>query len=412
MHGVQPAANLTETTKDTFDGVLCFGGVDWWYHNRAHSDIQIMSQLSEKLPVLFINSLGMRTPRPRSSTQPWRRIFRKLRSISKGLRRIAPMMWVFSPLMLPPTSKRWVRKLNSRLIAVQIRLVSKIVGIHHWLTWVTVPTASDVLEALPDSVTFFNRSDAFSKFPEACEEFVKSCEEKLLNNSDLVLYVNRKLMVEDIGSQDRKYYLGHGVDYDRFFSTSGNRKSIHPELASLKHPIIGFFGAIDDYTVDLKLLKFAAKSLQEMSFVLIGLSTLDISDITSLPNVHYFGFRPYSEIPKFGASFDVGIMPWLKNEWIEYCNPIKLKEYLALGIPIVTTPIPQADEYPGLLSIATTPQKFVEAIRISVTSDDEHSRLLRQKAVEKDSWRHKAAEVLELAKNIRHRRPVYTQEES
>jgi glycosyltransferase involved in cell wall biosynthesis len=387
--------------EDTFDGVLCFGGVDWWYHNRAHSDVQIMFQLSEKLPVLFINSLGMRTPRRRNSTQPWRRILRKLGSIVKGLRKVAPAMWVFSPIMLPPTSRPWVRKINGRLIAAQIRVILKIVGIHRWLTWVTVPTASDVLTGLPNSVTFFNRSDAFSKFPEASEEFIKSCEAELLNSSDMTLYVNRNLMAEDIGSQDCKYYLGHGVDYDRFAGANGDGKTIHSELSSLKRPIVGFFGAIDDYTVDLKLLKFAAESLQDMSFVLIGLSTLDISDITSLPNVHYFGFKPYSEIPEFGASFDVGIMPWLQNEWIDYCNPIKLKEYLALGIPVVTTPIPQAQEYPGLLSIATTPEEFVEAIRVSVASDDVRSRLLRQEAVERDSWRHKAAEVLELAENIR-----------
>ncbi len=401
MHEGQPIACSARMAKDTFDGVLCFGGVDWWYHNRAHSDVQIMYQLSKKLPVLFINSLGMRTPSPGRSTQPCKRILRKLMSIAKGLRKVAPGMWVFSPLMLPPTSKSWARKINGRLIAAQIRLLLKIVGIHRWLTWVTVPTASDVLEALPDGVTFFNRSDVFSKFPEACGEFIKSCEAKLLNNSDITLYVNRKLMTEDVGPQNRKYYLGHGVDYDQFVGAKGNGKSMHPELSSLNRPIIGFFGAIDDYTIDLKLLKFAAESLQEMSFVLIGLSTLDISDITSLPNVYYFGFRPYSEVPEFGAGFDVGIMPWLQNEWIDYCNPIKLKEYLALGIPIVTTPIPQAQEYPGLLSIATTPEGFVKAIRVAVASDNEHSRLLRQKAVEKDSWTHKADEVLQLAENVR-----------
>ncbi len=402
----------SETQETVFDGLLCFGGVDWWYHNRAHSDVRIMCRLSEKLPVLFINSLGMRTPLPGKTTHPARRICRKLRSILKGLRKVRPNMWVFSPIMLPPTTRLWVRKINGRLIAAQIRLILKIVGIHRWLTWVTVPTASDVLAALPDSVTFFNRSDAFSKFPEASEEFIKSCEAELLKSSDMTLYVNRKLMAEDIGSQNCKYYLGHGVDYGRFASANGNGKTIHSELSSLKRPIIGFFGAIDDYTVDLKLLKFAAESLQDMSFVLIGLSTLDISDITSLPNVHYFGFRPYSEIPEFGASFDVGIMPWLQNEWILYCNPVKLKEYLALGLPVVTTPIPQGDEYGDLMTVARTPQEFVEAIRVSVTANDRQLRQRRQKAVEKDSWRHKAAEVLELAENIRLRQLASKQEDS
>jgi len=393
--------------KTIFDGMLCFGGVDWWYHNRAHSEIQIVRQLSNRIPVVFVNSLGMRMPRPKLSTQPWRRILRKLGSIAKGLRKVAPTMWVFSPLMLPPINNNLVRKINAHIIAAQIRIVLNIVGIRRWLTWVTIPTASYILEALPHSVTIFNRSDAFSKFPEACEEFIKSCEQKLLKNCELTLYVNRKLMAEDNGPEDRKYYLGHGVDYSRFASASGNGKIVHSALAHLNRPIVGFFGAIDDYTVDLKLLKFVVKSLPEMSFVLIGLSTLDISDLTSLSNVHYFGFKPYVEIPKFGASFDVGIMPWLQNEWIDYCNPIKLKEYLALGIPIVTTPIPQVDEYPGLLSVATTPQEFVEAIRTSLATNDEHSKLLRQKAVEKDSWSYKATEVLELVKKIEHQQSPF-----
>ena len=381
--------------KQKRPGVICFGGVDWWYHNRAHSDIQIMQSLSKHIPVLFVNSLGMRTPRPGVSTQPLRRILRKLSSIFKGLKKVGPLMWVFSPLMLPPSSNRLVRKINAGLIAFQIRLISRLIGLCPEFIWVTIPTAGDVLEMLPKSIIVFNRSDIFSEFPEVCREFISSCEKNMLDRSDIAIYVNKKLMANDIGPQDRKYYLGHGVDYACFAEAAGNGNS-HPELSDLKRPVVGFFGAIDDYTVDLELLKFAAVSLPEMSFLLIGLSTLDISEITSLPNVRYLGFRPYSEIPRLGAQFDVGIMPWLQNEWIENCNPIKLKEYLALGIPVVTTPIPQAEDYPGLLSVARTPAEFVEAIRSAVKSDNEDLRLKRQRVVEKDSWQNKAARVLEL----------------
>ncbi len=383
-----------------YDGILCFAGIDWWYHNQAHSEAQIMRELSRHICVIFVNSLGMRTPRAGVSTQPVRRILRKLGSMSKGLRKVAPGMWVFTPVMLPPGGSGQIRKINARLIAVQIQRVLKAAGIRRWLTWVTVPTAAEVLKVLPQSVTIFNRSDAFSKFPEVSEEFIRLCEEELLEHSDLTLYVNRKLMAEDIGPANRKYYLGHGVDYERFAGVNGEKKKVHPALANLKRPIVGFFGAIDDYTVDLKLLKFAAQSLPQMSFVLIGLSTVDISDITSLPNVHYFGFRPYSEIPEFGAGFDVAIMPWLRNEWIEYCNPIKLKEYLAIGSPIVTTDIPQAEDYPGLLSVAKTPEEFVEAIRSSVSESNGKLKLMRREAVRGDTWESKANKVLELAAKI------------
>lgn len=309
-------------------------------------------------------------------------------------------MWVLSPVMLPPSSRISIRSFNARLIAKQVSRALARIGLRRWFTWVTVPTAADVLDYLPSTITVFNRSDKYSKFPEASESFIKTCEEKLLKSSDLILYVNHKLMAEDIGPHSRKYYIGHGVDYDHFAGSIEDNTSIHSDLAGLKRPIVGFFGAIDDYTVDLKLLKFAAQSLPDMSFVLIGLSTVDISDITSLPNVRYMGFRPYSEIPKLGASFDVGIMPWLQNEWIEYCNPVKLKEYLALGIPVVTTPIPQAGDYPHLLSVANTSEGFVQAIRDVIAADNMCLRQLRKRSVENDSWQHKAMEVLQLVNTV------------
>ncbi|MEJ2703101.1 MAG: glycosyltransferase [Sedimentisphaerales bacterium] len=372
------AAPPGRSGQEVFDGVLCIAGVDWWYHNRGHSEVRIMCQLAETLPVLFVNSLGMRTPRPGVSTQSGRRIFRKLCSMAKGLRKVAPQMWVFSPIMLPPCSKPWVRRMNARLVAAQIRLVLKAIGMRRWFTWVTIPT-------------------------------VKSCEDAMLKKSDLVLYVNRTLMNEDMALEERKRFLGHGVDYDRFVEASRNRNSVPSELAGLQRPIVGFFGSIDDYTTDLKLLKFAAESLPDMSFVLVGMSTLDISDLTSLSNVHYLGFQPHQRIAELGACFDVGIVPRLQNEWVAYSNPIKVKEYLALGIPIVATPIPPAKEYPDLVSVAATHEEFVEALRRAVMLNTDELRLTRQKAVEKDSWRAKAREVLTLAVKLEEQRSMLTQ---
>jgi glycosyltransferase involved in cell wall biosynthesis len=397
--------NESRADNKVFDGVLCFGGIDWWYHNRAHSDAQIMRRMAERLPVLFVNSLGMRTPAPGRSTQPFHRIARKARSILRGLRKVGPQMWVYSPIILPPSGRPWVRKLNARLVGAQIRWVLKRIGIRRWFTWVTVPTACDVLDRLPKSLTVFNRSDAFSKFPEAHEGYIRSCEEKMLTRSDLTLYVNTKLMAEDVGAAGRKYYIGHGVDFDTFVQAARERRPC-PEYAGLKRPIVGFFGAIDDYTVDLKLIKHSAQVLSDMSFVLIGMTTLDISDITSLPNVRYLGFRPYSEIPRLGAAFDVGIMPWLAVDWIAYCNPVKLKEYLALGLPIVTTPIPQADEYASVLTVARTPEEFVQAIRDGAALNGDGVRARRQQRVQGDSWQNKADEILTLVRDTARRQRV------
>src|SRR5689334_10431355 len=82
------------------DGVVCFAGVDWWYHNRGHSECQIMRRLARRAPVLWVNSLGMRVPRPGRSDLLIRRYYRKLKSTLKGLRRDPSGMWVYSPLFV------------------------------------------------------------------------------------------------------------------------------------------------------------------------------------------------------------------------------------------------------------------------------------------------------------------------
>src|SRR3989339_2109138 len=96
-----------------YDSVVCFAGQDWWYHNRAHSDVQIMRNLSDRIKVLFVNSIGMRMPSPGKSSDFLGKIVRKLSSISKGLVKVSDNMWVFSPIMLPPSLNNKVRMLNA-----------------------------------------------------------------------------------------------------------------------------------------------------------------------------------------------------------------------------------------------------------------------------------------------------------
>ena len=82
--------NTVASDERIFDGVICFGGEDWWYHNRGHYDIRMMRQLSKHVPVLYVNSLGMRAPDPREGAMFFRRILRKLGSFRRSSPRTQP----------------------------------------------------------------------------------------------------------------------------------------------------------------------------------------------------------------------------------------------------------------------------------------------------------------------------------
>ena len=84
-----------------YDGIICFGAEDWWYHNRGHNDIRFMRELAKEMPVLFINSLGLRIPKLKRDTNTLGRIKRKLKSIARGRVHVENDFYVISPTLIP-----------------------------------------------------------------------------------------------------------------------------------------------------------------------------------------------------------------------------------------------------------------------------------------------------------------------
>ncbi len=120
---------------------------------------------------------------------------------------------------------------------------------------------------------------------------------------------------------------------------------------------------------------------------------MDLDVLLALPNVHWLGQRPHALVPSYGAGFDVALMPWHDNAWIRACNPIKMKEYLALGLRTVTTDFPEAHRYAGLLDIADGPADFVAKVRNALDEPDGKDGA-RRASVASDSWEARAEHLL------------------
>ncbi|SHJ85920.1 Glycosyltransferase involved in cell wall bisynthesis [Tessaracoccus bendigoensis DSM 12906] len=376
-------------------GFIWFAAQDWWYHNQAHSDFQLMKEVSRSRPVLVVNSLGLRAPGPKTSVNPGRRILRKLRSMTKFLRRPLPDLpnfFVYTPLMLPIYGRSGpLFRFNAFLIRCQVRLAAWVIGLPKVSAiGATIPTAWPVIERMRRSTLVFNRSDLQSAFPEANGEWVADLEYQFLVHSNLVLYVSHELMRRDeaiVGS--RSHFIDHGVDLGHF-SKEG---PVDPEIETFPRPRIGFFGGLDDYVVDMDLLLDVARRIPGASLVLIGDATCSMEELTGLPNVHWLGFRSYHDIPALGRGFDVALMPWLDNEWIRFANPIKLKEYLALGLPVVSTDYPEVEAYREMVRVVADRGDFVDEVQAVLEDPGDPDR--RAAFVEPYSWAGRAAVLLE-----------------
>ena len=374
--------------------VLCFGGEDWWYHNRAHVDMQLMRRFARTGRVLYVNSIIMRKPNLAEGAMFFRRLRRKLKSICRGLVEAAPNFFVYSPLTFPVHHIPGADRLNQRGLEAQVVRQKRRTGLRAPVVWAACPAACETALRLDRRALVYQRTDRYEEYPGADSASVTGMDRTLKSEADLTVFANRALYEEESGNCRRALYLDHGVDYERF-ATAEREKRVPAAMAGIKRPIVGFFGGIDDHTSDVALSVEVARLCPEMSFVFVGAASSDLSELEALPNVFLFGKRPYEEIPHFGKCFDVAIMPWRQNRWIEACNPIKLKEYLALGKPIVTTPFRELDFYEGLVYKATGAREFAERIGQALQEDSLARRDARRRRVENETWEAKAKKVLE-----------------
>jgi glycosyltransferase involved in cell wall biosynthesis len=188
------------------------------------------------------------------------------------------------------------------------------------------------------------------------------------------------------------------VDVDHF---RPHPEAQHPsDVRRIPGPRIGFFGALDDFVVDFDLLEHVATEMPDASLVLIGDGDGPVERLRRYPNVHLLGRRPYQEIPAYGSAFDVAIMPWVDAPWIHRANPIKLKEYLSLGLPVVTTGFGELDGYLDRVRAAEDPAGFVAAIRDSL----EFGPLLEPEKLRASvlpfSWHSRAAVLMAAAERV------------
>jgi glycosyltransferase involved in cell wall biosynthesis len=142
--------------------------------------------------------------------------------------------------------------------------------------------------------------------------------------------------------------------------------------------------------VDVDLMAEVAKHFAGGSLVILGKITTDVSKLEALPNVHILGRKPYESLPAYCKGFDVALNPFRVNELTLNANPLKVREYLAAGLPVVSTPIPEV-EVLGLCRIADGPEETVREIEAALR-DPGPSRA-RSEAVRSESWEARLDEI-------------------
>jgi glycosyltransferase involved in cell wall biosynthesis len=264
----------------------------------------------------------------------------------------------------------------------------------HPVTWTYVPNTADVVGSLGEKCVVYHCVDEYAAFTDAAPE-VRFREIELLKKSDLVLVCSDHLMDGKRKMNRRTHLVTHGVDFEHFSRAADESTRIAEDLAGIPRPILGFHGLLADW-VNLPLVGEIARSRPGWSIVMIGKSETDLSPVQNLPNVHLLGHRPYERLPEYLRGFDVAILPFLCNELTFNSNPLKLREYLAAGLPVVAAPLPEVAKFANLVALAETPQEYISAIEHLLERGEIGASPVRSRLMAAESWDHKVGEMEEL----------------
>ena len=188
------------------------------------------------------------------------------------------------------------------------------------------------------------------------------------------------------------YYLN--FIFDHFSKASSKDTNIPKEIDAIKRPIIGFFGLIREW-LDMELIKHLATKCPDLSIVLIGKSAVDTSTLNGVKNIHLLGHKDYSTLPSYAKAFDVCIIPFKVNELTRNVNPIKLREYLAMGKPVVSTYMLEVAKY-KVVEIAETYDEFVKKIELCLKKNQESDIKERQDSIRTETWQYRMEKISEI----------------
>ncbi len=346
-----------------------------------------MRGLARENRVLWIDSVGNRAPT--ASARDLGRLAAKAASWAKGLREVEPNLHVLSPLALPFFGPA-ARRVNRVLLRAQVRAAMAWLGFGAPISWTFLPAAAPVAGALGESLVLYHCVDDFSAFSGTPAREIAELEADLCRRADLVLVSAETLLRERRVHNPETVLVRHGVDHAHFAKALDARTPIAPEVAALPRPILGFFGLVADW-VDVELLRHVALHFRNGSLVLLGSVTADVSALRGVANVHFLGRRPYAELPEFAKGFDVALLPFRINALTLAANPLKVREYLAAGLPVVSTAVPEV-EATGLCRIAATPDEYVDQIEAALREGGGPSGA-RSRAVAGESWEARLEEI-------------------
>ena len=350
--------------------VILFSTADWnsrYWTNKQH----VASQLAERgHRVLYVETVGLR--RPGLNRSDAARIIARFQNRLSAAATVRENVWRLSPLTIPFGHRsplvtylngQHLRKRIARWMAAN-RVVAPMVWTYH-------PYVRDIPHFIGASKLVYHCADNLGAIPGVDVQSFEAAESKLLAAADVTFTTSRALQERCSAiAGSRAHYFCNVADVAHFGSARGVRQ-LPADLERIPKPRLGYLGALSDFKLDFDLLEWIAQRRPDWHLVLIGDEREGQADerlarLAGRGNVHLLGWRPYAQLPQYMAGLDVGLLPELVNDYTRAMFPMKFFEYIAAGLPVVSTPLDAIREFSALYRAASGAESFVGEIEASL----------------------------------------------
>ena len=365
----------------TGENVVCFAK-DWDGHPTSNT--HLMRLLAQHNRVLWLESVAMRAPHV-GRRRDLRRMARRLAAAAHGVRRVEADLWVASPLVLPLPHSPWAAALNRRLLRRTVGRLCRRLGMERFQVWTFLPTAGDHARTLGGRPLVYYCVDDWAHSPDYDGARVAAAEARLCQAADVVFATSQALVAEKRRWNRRTHHAPHGVDHAHFVRALDPALPVAPEVARLGRPVLAVVGLLD-WRIDTGLLAALADRRPDWSLALVGPALTDLGALAARPNVHLLGRIPYVRLPAVLKGCAVGLVPFVIDEYTRHIDPVKLREYLSAGLPVVTTALPEVAAIDPSCRIVRGVDELVAAVDAALRDSSPEARMHRSMAMARQTW--------------------------
>jgi glycosyltransferase involved in cell wall biosynthesis len=376
-------------------------GDDW---GRHVSTLQhLFGRISRETTVIWFNSLGQRKPGIRDLGRAWQKA--RAMTMLRGRNShpsapqpgVAPPQFIVEPRVLPWHDNRVVSSLNRMSLKRDVAATVRRARVREFVLVTGNPVSAGLVGECGERASIYFCMDDFLLLPGTSPEMIAPLEQDLLRRVDAVVATAQLLVEKKVPSSGISYHLPQGVNYQHF----AEARPAPAELQQLPRPIVGFAGGVGP-AVDTGTLHALSRAIPTASIVLIGPVSLPRESLRAR-NIHVMGPRAYQDLPAYVQAFDVGIIPYVDNEWTRTVDSLKLLEYLAAGIPVVATPLPEMHKYADAISLAAPGDPFVRAVTANLQGTGSARGAMARAYASRHSWERRAERFLEIVDQVMRR---------